>query len=67
MNHASDAVAPPETEVVQVGVAVWQWAEWCGLLQGAMWPVVVAEVLVLTQDGHQVALVPADSARSTGR
>jgi hypothetical protein len=29
-----------------------------GLIQGAVWPVHVAEVLVLAQDGHQMTLVP---------
>jgi hypothetical protein len=32
MNHASGAVAPPEAEVVQVGDAIWQRAEWRGLV-----------------------------------
>src|SRR5450631_525887 len=27
VNHASGAVAPPDAEVVQVGDAIWQWAE----------------------------------------
>src|SRR5258708_1256728 len=58
MNNASGAVAPPEAEVVQVGDAIWQRAERRGLVQGAVWPVRVVEVLVLAQDGHQVALVP---------
>jgi len=42
---------------VQVGDAVWRRAEWSGLVQDAVRPVGVAEVLVLAQDGHQVALV----------
>src|SRR5258708_38091768 len=58
MNNASGAVAPPEAEVVQVGDAIWQRAERRGLVQGAAWPGCVVEVLVLAQDGHQVALVP---------
>jgi hypothetical protein len=49
MNHASGAVAPPDAEVVQVGDAIWQRAERRGLVQGAVWPVRVAEVLVLAQ------------------
>ena len=58
MNHASGAVAPPDAEVIQAGDAIWQRAERRGLVQGAVWPVRVAEVLVLAQDGHQGALVP---------
>jgi hypothetical protein len=34
MNHASGAVASPDTEVVQVGDAIWQRAERRGLVQG---------------------------------
>ena len=58
MDHASDAVAPPDADVVQVGDIIWQRAQRRGLVQGAVWTVRVAEVLVLAQDGHQVALVP---------
>jgi hypothetical protein len=58
VNHASGAVAPLDTEVVQVGDAVWQRPEPCSLVQGAVRPVRVAEVLVLAQDGHEMALVP---------
>ena len=58
MDHASNAVAPPDADVVQVGDAIWQRARRRGLVQGAVWPVRVAEALVLAQDGHQVALVP---------
>src|SRR5450755_2925286 len=58
MNHASGAVAPPDAEVVQVGDDIWQRAKRGCLVQGAVWPVRVVEVLVLAQDGHQVALVP---------
>jgi hypothetical protein len=52
MNNASG----PDAEVVQVGDTIWQRAERRGLVQGAVRPVRVAEVLVLAQDGHQVAL-----------
>jgi hypothetical protein len=58
MNHASGAVAPPDPEVVQVGDVIWQRAERGGLVQGAMRPMGVVEVLVLAQDSPQVALVP---------
>src|SRR4249920_4200310 len=58
MDHASDAVAPPDADVVQVGNIIWQRAQRRGLVQGAVWTVRVVEVLVLAQDGHQVALVP---------
>jgi len=56
--HGSGAVAPPEAERVQVGDAIWQRAQRRGTVQGAVRPLVrVAEVLVLAQDGNQVALV----------
>ena len=58
MNHASGAVTPPDAEVVQAGDAVWQRAQRRGLVEGAVRPVGIAEVFVLAQDGHQVALVP---------
>ena len=58
MNHASGMVTPEDAEVVQVGDAFGQRAERRGLVQGTVRPVGVVEVLVLTQDGHQVALVP---------
>ena len=58
MNHAPSAVAPLDPELVQVGDAVWQRAQRRGLVQGAVRPVRVVEVLVLAQDGHQVPLVP---------
>jgi hypothetical protein len=58
MDHASGTVAPPDAEVIQVSDASWQRAERRGLVQGAVWPVRVVEVLVFAQYGHQVALVP---------
>jgi hypothetical protein len=48
-NHASGAVATPDSEVVQVGEAVGQRAQWRGLVQGAVRPVRVVEVLVLAR------------------
>ena len=47
-----------DPEMVQVGDVVGQWAQRGGLSQGAVWPVGVAGVFVLSQDGHQVPLVP---------
>jgi hypothetical protein len=58
MNDASGAVAPPDVEVVQAGDATWQRAERRGLVQDAVRPVRLVEVLVLAQDSHQMALVP---------
>ena len=52
MNHASSAIAPPDAEVIQVGHAIWERAKRSGLVQGAVRPVRVAEVLVPAQDGH---------------
>jgi hypothetical protein len=43
MNHASGAVAPPDTEVIQVGNAVWRRAKRRGLVQGAVRAVRVVE------------------------
>jgi len=39
MDHAPDAVAPPDADVVQVGDIIWQRAQRRGLVQGAVWPV----------------------------
>ena len=58
MNHASGAVTPLDPEMVQVGDAVGQRAERSGLLEGAVRPVGVVEVLVVSQDGYRVPLVP---------
>jgi hypothetical protein len=55
MNHASGAVTSPDAERVQVGDATWQRAKRRCLVQGAVRPVRVVEVLVLAQDSHQVA------------
>jgi hypothetical protein len=49
MNHASGAVAPPDTEVVQVDSAIWDRAKRRGVVQGAVRAVRVVEVLVLAQ------------------
>src|ERR1022692_2740677 len=58
MNHASGAVTPLNPEVVQVGDAVGQRAQWRGLLEGAVRPVGIVKVLVVPQHHHQVPLVP---------
>src|SRR5437868_3850193 len=58
MYHASGAVTPLNPEMVQVGNAVGQRAQRRGLLEGSVRPVGVIEVFVVTQDGHQVPLVP---------
>jgi hypothetical protein len=47
VNHAYGAVAPPGAEMVQVGDAIGQRAKRRGLVQGAVRPVSVVEVLVL--------------------
>ena len=52
------AVVAPDPEMIPVGDAIWQGPQWRGLVQGAVWPVGVVEVLVLPQHHHQVALVP---------
>ena len=62
VNHASGAVAPLDLEVVQVGDAVGQRAQWRGLPEGSVRPVGVVEVLVLAQDDHQVPPVPDQGA-----
>jgi hypothetical protein len=58
MNHASGVVTPLDPELIQVGDAVGQRAQRRGLLESAVRPVGVIEVLLLAQDGHQVPLVP---------
>jgi len=58
VDDATRTVMPPDLEMIQVGDAGWQWPQWRGLVQGAVRPVGVAEVLVLPRHHHQVALVP---------
>jgi hypothetical protein len=58
MNPAAGAVAPPDAEVVQVGDAIGLRAERRGLVQDAVRPVRVVEVLVLAQHDHQMPLIP---------
>jgi hypothetical protein len=41
MDHATSAVASPDTEMVQVGEAVWQRAERRSLVQCAVRPVML--------------------------
>ena len=58
VDDATHAVMPPDSEVIQVGDAIWQRPQWRGLVQGAVRPVGIVEVFVLPQHHHQVALVP---------
>src|SRR5205814_770351 len=58
MNHATSAVASLDPEMVQVGDAVGQRAERRGLVQGAVRPVGVVEVLVLAHHDHQMPWIP---------
>jgi hypothetical protein len=58
MNHTPGAVMPLDPEMVQVGDAVGQRAQWRGLLEGSVRPVGIVKVLVLPQHDHQVPLVP---------
>ena len=55
-DHASGVVAPPDTEVIEVGDANWQRAQRRGVVQPAVRPVRVVEVLVLAQGGAGGAL-----------
>ncbi len=55
MNHASGAVAPPDAEVVQVGDTIGQRAERRGLVQGAVRPVRVIEVLYRFKTNRMVS------------
>ena len=57
VNHASGAVVSLNPEMVQVGYAVGQRAQWRGLLEGSVRPVGIVKVLVLPQHHHQVTLV----------
>ncbi len=52
------AVVPPDAEMIQVCDAIWQRPQWRGLVQSAVRPVGVVEVLVLPQHHHQVVQVP---------
>jgi hypothetical protein len=47
MNHAPCAVPPPDPELIQVGDAVGQRAQWRGLLEGALRPVGIVKVFVV--------------------
>ena len=58
MDDATRAVMSADPEMIQVGDAIWQRPQWRGLVQGAVRPVGIAEVLVLPEHHHQVALVP---------
>ena len=58
VDDTTRAVAPPDPEVIEVGDAIWQGAQWRSLVQGAVRPVRIVEILVLPQHRHQVALVP---------
>ena len=39
------AVMPPDPEIIQVGDAIWQGPQWRGLVQRAVRPVRIVEVL----------------------
>ena len=67
MNHAPGTVTPLNPEMVQVGVAVGQRAQWRSLLEGSVRPVSVVEVLVLPQHQHQVPLVPDQGSVQSSR
>jgi hypothetical protein len=58
VDDATGAVISSDPEMIQVSNAVWQRPQWRGLVQGAVRPVGVVEVLVLPHHRHQVALVP---------
>src|SRR5215472_3006424 len=58
MNHATGAITSLNPELVKVGDVVGERAQRRGLLQGAVRPVGVVEVFVLSQHGHKVPLVP---------
>ena len=61
------AVISPDPEMIQVGNAIWQRPQWRGLVQGAVRPVGVVEVLVLAQHDHQVPLIPHQGRSSSSR
>ena len=58
MDDAADPVAAVDADGVEVGNRCWQGLEGCCLIEGAVRPVGVVVVLVLTKDSQQVALVP---------
>jgi hypothetical protein len=47
VDDAACAVVAPNLEMIQVGDAIWQEPQWRGLVQGAVRPAGVAEVLVV--------------------
>jgi hypothetical protein len=49
VDDAIRAVMPPDPEMIQVCDAIWQGPQWRGLVQGAVRPVGVVEVLVLSR------------------
>ena len=57
MNHASGTVTPLNPELIQVDSAIGQRAQRRGLVQSAVRPVPVVEVLVLAQHDHQMPLI----------
>ena len=57
MDDATSAIMSPDPEMIQVGDAIWQGPQWRNLIQGAVRPVRIVEILVLPQHRHQVALV----------
>jgi hypothetical protein len=64
VEDAASAVTPLDAEMIQISNAGGQRAERRGLVQRAVRPVRVIEVLVLAQHDHQVAMVP-DQVRSS--
>jgi hypothetical protein len=53
MNHIPGAATPLNPEIVQVGYAVGQRAQWGGLLEGSMRPVGVAEGAADSRSGSR--------------
>ena len=49
VDDATHTVVAPDPEMIQVGGAIRQWPKWRGLVQGAVRPVGVVEVLELPQ------------------
>jgi group II intron reverse transcriptase/maturase len=65
VDDATHAVMPPDPEMIQVGDAIWQRPQWRGLVQGAMRPVGIAEVLVLPQHHRHPQVAGRVTVQST--
>jgi hypothetical protein len=62
MDDTADQIASAASESVEVNQGVGQWFEWCGLAEGAVWPVLVVVGLVLSHHPQEMSLIPDEGA-----